>query len=154
MWTDVPHGLGCVCLEAYTWPATTATIEQAGSVVCSLRTEGGIGNYNHVRVNIPVVALVLACDWVLCASNNGQQSIRGSPVQEGSPLGVVFKTPSSVYAVGSTIDIDMGRPELYLRGKGKISTLVIGFYCTKKENASDSAIYHVNTVVETLLVHY
>ena len=143
MWTDVPHGLGCVCLETYTWPATAVSNEQAGSAICSLRTEGEIGNYNYARVNIPVASLVLACDWMLCTSNNGEQSIRGSPVHEGSPLGVVYKNSSSVYAVGSTIDIDMGSPELYLRGKSKISMLVIGFYCTKKENASDSAIYHV-----------
>ena len=144
MWSEPPNGMACMCIEAYTWPNDATASSQVGSVVCSLRTGGGVGNYNVTRVRIPVTGLVLPCDWVLCTSNNSDLTIRGSPVEVGSPLAVVFKTTSSVFISGSAIEIDLGQPELYFRGKSKLSMLVIGFYCSKKKNATDAAIYHVS----------
>ena len=116
-----------------------------GKVRCALRTSGGIGSFNIECVMVPLASLVFACDWII--TENAEQSIRGCPVPVGygSPLGVAFKAPSGkVLLAGSCLEISCPNPELYLRGRDKISVLVIGFYCTKRVRSMDGGVYHVS----------
>ena len=109
-----------------------------------MRTKGGINCFNIKRVALPLEGLVFSCDWVL-SSLTQDLTIRGSPVPEGcgSPLALAMKTSSTVMVAGSSLDVVLENPELYMRGKEKLSVLVIGFYCARKATKADAAVYHV-----------
>ena len=138
------QGIACVCMASFKVPEVCATTRDLGMVHCNLRTKGGIGNFNVQGVMLPLASLVFACDWVI--TENSEQSIRGCPVPIGcgSPLGVAFRGPSgAMILAGSSIEIACPKPELYMRGRNKISALVIGFYCTKRQKSMDGGVYHV-----------
>ena len=81
---------------------------------------------------MPVESLVSSCDWVLSRHTNGL-TIRGCPVTIGSPLAVAVKTAGTlVFVAGSALELEMKNPERYKSGKGRLSVLLIGFYCSKK----------------------
>ena len=68
------------------------------------------------------------------------------PVPEGwgSPFAVAMKTSSAVIVAGSSLDVVLENPELYMKGKDKLSVLVIGFYCARKATKADAAVFHVS----------
>ena len=95
---------------------------------------------------IPVEALVSACDWVLSRHTNGL-TIRGCPVTSGfgSPLAVAVKTAGTLaFVAGSALELELQNPERYKSGKGRLSVLIVGFYCSKKKYDSESAVFHVS----------
>ena len=138
-WAGERTGLGkaCICLTPYRKPdpSNVLTIADLGMVECSMRTRGGIQSQNVERVMVPLGALVLACDWLL--SDTAGQTIRGCPVPSGngSPFGVALRSPDGqTLLAGSSLEVACPNPELYLRGRDKMSVLVIGFYCCKRQD--------------------
>ena len=144
-WTVSPHGLACVTIGAFAWPLHATCGADLGHITCDLRTRGGIATYDIKRVTLPVQALVFSSDWIL-SSMALDTTVRGSPVPEGSPLGEVLKTPTMLLSAGSSLDAVATNPERYLKGKEKISVLVIGFYCARKATKHDAAVYHVSRI--------
>ena len=145
-WSNPPHGHACEVLEPYSWPENARVGADLGLVVCAMRTVGGINCFNIKRVAIPLEGLVFACDWVLSTLSK-DLTIRGTPVPEGSgsPLAVAMKTSSGVMVAGSSLDVVLGNRKLYMRGKEKLSVLVIGFYCARKATKVDAAVFHVSS---------
>ena len=144
LWTGFPHGIACKCIEAFEWPESARSLEGLGEIRCQARTAGGFNEYDIEDQRISVESLVLACDWILTRHSSGL-TVRGAPVTKGSPLAVATQTSSSaVFLAGSVLELSLEDPALYKRGKGKISVLLIGFYCSKAKFDKPGAIYHVS----------
>ena len=92
-------------------------------------------------------SLTLASDWVIARHSSGL-TIRGSPVTQGygSPLGVALKTAGSrLFMAGSVMEAELQNPGDYRRGKEKVSMLIVGFYCSKKQAHEEGAGFQVSS---------
>ena len=145
MWSCAPHGFGCYCVEPFDWPTDCATVEDLAELVvlCRVRKAGGFEDHGLEDVKLPIVALVLASEWVL-TQDDAPVVIGGCPVTRGSPFGVIAQTSLGAFVAGSILEIDIPEPERYKRGKGVISVLIAGFYCAKKQWISKGATWHVS----------
>lgn len=143
-WCVTPHGLACRCVETFTWPEHATRIDELGSIQCELRTEGAFNEYNVQSIPIMVEGLVFANDWILARHSNGL-TVRGAPVTRGSPLCVGVQAPSTaIFVAGSVLEMDLERPELYKRGKVRVTVLLVGILCSKKQFDDNGAIFHVS----------
>ena len=153
-WCDAPYGIACKCTSQFNWPEKATSIAELGSVEVEMRISGGFNTYNIVK-SVLLERLVLASDWILSRHANGL-TVRGCPVSIGSPLAVgVQASSSAIFFAGSVMEMELPKPELYKRGKGKVSVLVIGFYCSKKKYDLPGAVYHVSDCIcpQSLLAH-
>ena len=103
-------------------------------------------DYNITPKWVLLESLVLASDWVLARHSSGL-TIRGSPVTPGygSPLGVALKTAGSrLLMAGSVMEAELENPGNYKRaGKDKVSMLIVGYYCSKKQAHEEGAGFQV-----------
>ena len=102
-------------------------------------------DYNITHQWVLLESLVLASDWVLARHSSGL-TIRGSPVTPGygSPLGVALKTAGSrLLMAGSVMEAELENPGNYKRGKDKVSMLIVGYYCSKKQAHEEGAGFQV-----------
>ena len=89
-WCSAPHGLGCRCIRAFTWPKEATRVEDLGTIECEVRTGGGFSDYDVTSLSILVESLVIASDWILATHVSGF-TVRGAPVTIRSPLAVGYK---------------------------------------------------------------
>ena len=144
-----PYGFACQAILDYTWPEDSSCLGQLGSVLCKVRTKGGILDFDVTSQWILLESLVLACDWVLARHSSGL-TIRGCPVPEGfgSPLAVAVKTPASrIFMAGSVMELELKNSGDYKRGKEKISVLIVGYYCSKKKAHEEGAGFQVSPLI-------
>ena len=63
-----------------------------------------------------------------------------------SPLGVALKTSGArLFKAGSVMESELQNPGDYKQGKEKVSMLIVGYYCLKKQSHEEGAGFQVSS---------